>query len=895
MCVSARKVIALMTMLAFTTSAMPQASAGASKLLAAPGAARGPQPDTLSIAYSQYLWPKVNGVATVYYLIDSQSDPNATAKIQAALAISNADFPGVLQWVPWSASVGPNYVDINLSASNTSGICEANEGYEAIPAQPMSGSTDCTIGTILHEMGHVIGLWHEQSRSDRNTYITVNYSNVIKSAWSNFQIVTDDEQILSSYDYASVMEYIPFAFSSNGGPVIESIPAGIPMAGYEGVPSQAGPTGTPALPPFDYSAGDKETILRLYGAAPTQITVTSNPVGLSVVVDGVTVTTPQTYAWPLYSTHTLNVASEVQTLPGYILNSNPAVAATFYYTYGRWSNSATQSQSITVIPGNGSSTFPSKAPALSTYSANFIQLSPYSSAVYPAATGQVTVSPQPQLYSGATGPLFVAREQATLTATADAGWSFYEFNNSPFWLPGDLGANPKTFYVPDSGNPVNTLAEFSNLPIYTVDLQPQTFSSNLYAYVDSGFIYTPKNFSPYYDSSWTPGSTHTLNLDNPEYPYSSNSRFNFLSWSDGGAQSHSIASLPAAGTSYVATVTPEYRPATNFGYPPCGGSAVLSPSSPTNDGFYPTGQQLSFTATPDAGWSFAGWSYDLTGVANPAMLTADDETLVFANFNTVATALTLTSISPSSAAVGGSAFTLTLIGTGFTASSLVSANGQYRTVDFVSSRKLTVPMTAADLATLGGFQVFVENYPSGWKGCAVFGYQTFLVTGAGPPAAAPSFSPSAGTYQTTQSVTISDATPGKEMYYTTNGSKPTTRSTPYTGAISVSSTETIKAIAVASGFLESPVATATYTIEPLAATPAFSPAAGTYRTAQSVTISDTTPGTTIHYTLNGAQPTAKSPTYTSPIAISKTETLKAIALASGYAESDTASGTYTIR
>jgi len=895
MCVSARKVIALMTMLAFTTSAMPQASAGASKLLAAPGAARGPQPDTLSIAYSQYLWPKVNGVATVYYLIDSQSDPNATAKIQAALAISNADFPGVLQWVPWSASVGPNYVDINLSASNTSGICEANEGYEAIPAQPMSGSTDCTIGTILHEMGHVIGLWHEQSRSDRNTYITVNYSNVIKSAWSNFQIVTDDEQILSSYDYASVMEYIPFAFSSNGGPVIESIPAGIPMAGYEGVPSQAGPTGTPALPPFDYSAGDKETILRLYGAAPTQITVTSNPVGLSVVVDGVTVTTPQTYAWPLYSTHTLNVASEVQTLPGYILNSNPAVAATFYYTYGRWSNSATQSQSITVIPGNGSSTFPSKAPALSTYSANFIQLSPYSSAVYPAATGQVTVSPQPQLYSGATGPLFVAREQATLTATADAGWNFYEFNNSPFWLPGGLGANPKTFYVPDSGNPVNTLAEFSNLPIYTVDLQPQTFSSNLYAYVDSGFIYTPKNFSPYYDSSWTPGSTHTLNLDNPEYPYSSNSRFNFLSWSDGGAQSHSIASLPAAGMSYVATVTPEYRPATNFGYPPCGGSAVLSPSSPTNDGFYPTGQQLSFTATPDAGWSFAGWSYDLTGVANPAMLTADDETLVFANFNTVATALTLTSISPSSAAVGGSAFTLTLIGTGFTASSLVSANGQYRTVDFVSSRKLTVPMTAADLATLGGFQVFVENYPSGWKGCAVFGYQTFLVTGAGPPAAAPSFSPSAGTYQTTQSVTISDATPGKEMYYTTNGSKPTTRSTPYTGAISVSSTETIKAIAVASGFLESPVATATYTIEPLAATPAFSPAAGTYRTAQSVTISDTTPGTTIHYTLNGAQPTAKSPTYTSPIAISKTETLKAIALASGYAESDTASGTYTIR
>jgi hypothetical protein len=888
---SARIVIALMTVLILSSGA----SAGASKLLAAPGITRDPQPDSLSIAYSQYLWPKVNGVATVYYVIDSQSDPNATPKIQSAIAISNADFPGVLQWVLWNDSLGPNYVDINLSASNTSGVCEANEGYESIPAQSMTGSTNCTIGTILHEMGHVIGLWHEQSRSDRNTYVTVNYNNVIKSAWSNFQIITDDEQSLSSYDYASVMEYTPFAFSRNGGPVIESIPAGIPMAGYEGVPAQAGPTGTPALPPFDYSAGDKETILRLYGAAPTKITVTSNPLGLNVIVDGVSITTPQTYAWPLYSTHTLNVASEVQTLPGYILNSNPAVAATFYYTYGRWSNSATQSQSITVIPGNGSSTFPSAAPALSTYSANFIQLSPYSSAVYPAATGQVTVAPQPQLYSGAANPLFVAREQATLTATADAGWNFYEFNNSPYWLPGGLGANPKTFYVPDSGNPVNTTAEFSNLPIYTVDLQPETFSSNLYAYVDSGFVYTPKNFSQYYDSSWTPGSTHTLNLDSPEYPYSANSRFNFSSWSDGGAQSHSIASLPATGTSYVATVTPEYQPATNFSYPPCGGSATLSPTSPTEDGFYPTGQQLRFAATPDAGWSFAGWSYDLTGVANPASLTANDETLVFANFNTVAALLTLTSISPSSAAVDGSAFTLTLTGTGFTASSLVSANGQYRTVDFVNSRKLTVPMTAADLKTLGGFQVFVENYPTGWNGCAVFGYQTFLVTGAGPPAAAPTFSPSAGIYQITQSVTISDATPGEKIYYTTNGAKPTTKSPPYTGAISVSSTETIKAIAVASGFIESPVASATYTIEPLAATPVFSPAAGIYRTAQSVTISDTTPGATIHYTISGAQPTAKSPTYTAPITISKTETLKAIAVATGYAESATASGTYTIR
>jgi hypothetical protein len=123
---------------------------------AASASSKGITPDSLTIAYSQYLWPKVNGIATDFYVIDPASDPNATSKIDTAIATFNADFLAVIQWVPWTSSHGPNYVDINLSAADTSGECEANEGYEAIPAQPMTGSTSCTIGTILHEMGHVI-------------------------------------------------------------------------------------------------------------------------------------------------------------------------------------------------------------------------------------------------------------------------------------------------------------------------------------------------------------------------------------------------------------------------------------------------------------------------------------------------------------------------------------------------------------------------------------------------------------------------------------------------------------------------------------------------------------------------------------------------------------------
>jgi hypothetical protein len=80
------------------------------------------------------------------------------------------------------------------------------------------------------------------------------------------------------------------------------------------------------------------------------------------------------------------------------------------------------------------------------------------------------------------------------------------------------------------------------------------------------------------------------------------------------------------------------------------------------------------------------------------------------------------------------------------------------------------------------------------------------------PAATPTFSVAAGTYTSAQTVTISDATAGAIIYYTTSGTTPTTSSTVYVGAISVSSTETLEAIATATGYTNSAVATAVYTI-----------------------------------------------------------------------------------
>ena len=77
-----------------------------------------------------------------------------------------------------------------------------------------------------------------------------------------------------------------------------------------------------------------------------------------------------------------------------------------------------------------------------------------------------------------------------------------------------------------------------------------------------------------------------------------------------------------------------------------------------------------------------------------------------------------------------------------------------------------------------------------------------------------------------------------------------------------------------------------------AATPTFDPPAGVYTEPISVTISSTTPSATIHYTLDGTNPTESSPTYTGPIPLNTNTTIKAIAYASGYAPSYIASASY---
>ena len=110
----------------------------------------------------------------------------------------------------------------------------------------------------------------------------------------------------------------------------------------------------------------------------------------------------------------------------------------------------------------------------------------------------------------------------------------------------------------------------------------------------------------------------------------------------------------------------------------------------------------------------------------------------------------------------------------------------------------------------------------------------------------------------------------------------------------MSSNLTLKAIAYESGFADSAVASAAYTIQ--AASPTFTPAAGNYSSTQSVTIGTVTPGASIRYTTDGSAPSSTVGTlYSGPVSVSSNLTLKAIAYASGIADSAVASAAYTIQ
>lgn len=116
-----------------------------------------------------------------------------------------------------NAATYPDYVVFRSGSG-----CAAEVGRRG-GAQSVWLSTGCSTGNAIHEIGHTVGFWHEQSREDRNSFVQINWANIQTGKEFNFNQQIVDGADIGAYDYGSIMHYPRMAFSKNGLPTIVPI------------------------------------------------------------------------------------------------------------------------------------------------------------------------------------------------------------------------------------------------------------------------------------------------------------------------------------------------------------------------------------------------------------------------------------------------------------------------------------------------------------------------------------------------------------------------------------------------------------------------------------------------------------------------------------------------
>lgn len=167
------------------------------------------------------LW--TNGI--IPFKINKNVDDACREEISRAIAVFNDNT--CLKWEPYSGS-GKDHVEFftgGISSSYVGNIQVSKYGHLYEPKltnQPINiDSRHCTLHVVLHEMGHTVGMTHEQSRSDRDQYVTVQWEHVLEGEDNQNLAKEDTENHNIPYDYSSLMHYSVYAFSKDGEKTLE--------------------------------------------------------------------------------------------------------------------------------------------------------------------------------------------------------------------------------------------------------------------------------------------------------------------------------------------------------------------------------------------------------------------------------------------------------------------------------------------------------------------------------------------------------------------------------------------------------------------------------------------------------------------------------------------------
>ncbi|MBI4905391.1 MAG: hypothetical protein HY820_17280 [Acidobacteria bacterium] len=475
------------------------------------------------------------------------------------------------------------YVTFRRAASG----CNSNIGYTG-GAQTVNLADSCSTGNTIHEIGHTLGLYHTQSRADRDRNIRIRFENVDKSLWDQYDQFLTNTIDVGPYDYNSIMHYSATSDTRNFRNSIDTIPLGIALGQRTRL-----------------STGDVHAVERIYGSTIEGVTITSIPLGAPVMVDGQRITTPRTFAWTAGEQHTISAFGRLSV----------SGSTTQRYDFAKWSDNGDQEHSVTVAAGT---TF---------YSANYALAFQVRTGVATANTGAVTIIPESPDGFYPYGTLL--RLEAT---PASAEQRFFA------WGAGQGGA---TFLASNgqgnASNPVELtlradgafyVANFqpSTAPIVTITSQPV----GAVVSVDNTGVYTPRN------EIWAAGSSHTVSIASLQ-SLGGVRRFGFGQWSNDGPRTQTVAA-PTAPTTITANLTERFEVLTDVNWlisrgstaPTASRNITMNPTSP--DGFYDTGTEIEFSATGPATAPFTHWYGDLAGPASTQKLTVSEQTFVTASF-----------------------------------------------------------------------------------------------------------------------------------------------------------------------------------------------------------------------------------------------------------------------